>query len=117
MTETLGGEVQPKTEEPPVVEVEVVDLDPPVALVERTPHPSLPSAYIEPAAEQLEVLKAAVCPSTPLTDVELTLYLATCKRTGLDPMMRQIYVFKRRPSRPRAARLQVRFRPAPLIGW
>ena len=42
---------------------------------------------------QVEIIKTQICKDS--TDVELSFFLATCQRTGLDPFQRQIFAVKR----------------------
>ena len=45
--------------------------------------------------ERIDLVKKSVCPSG-ITDAEFSLFMETCKRSGLDPLMKEIFCVPRR---------------------
>lgn len=53
------------------------------------------SNLVDFSNEQVELIKKQICPPGT-TDQELSLFIAQCRRTGLDPFNRQIYLQERK---------------------
>jgi phage recombination protein Bet len=71
---------------------------------------SVPSHFVDHSADKLELIKNTVCKGA--TDAELEIFLHACKRTGLDPFLRQIYSVPRSGGRT----IQIAIDGARLIG-
>ena len=61
-----------------------------VAVINAEKHEIVSMSFNE---EQVELIKKTVAKGT--TNDELALFMYTCKKTGLDPLIKQIYAVKR----------------------
>jgi len=68
-------------------------------------HAIAPTAGADWTRDQIELIKATVAKG--VTDAELALFLYQARRTGLDPLTRQIYCIKRRPTEPATIQVSI----------
>ena len=64
-----------------------------VRMPEPAPVQALAGPLVQFSDKQIDLIKRTVCKGAD--DDELALFLHTCRRTGLDPLARQIYAVKR----------------------
>lgn len=84
-TETVEAEATTVVQPNPTISA-------PMATVTR----AMPSKWVEVewTAERIALAKKAVCPPTA-TDAEFEFFIAWCRRTGLDPFIKQAYLVER----------------------